>query len=235
MTSLGRKLFGKFLGMTIATSSLLACGPTKSLQNATGTKDEAIIGGELVVRPEGAIVGGDVVQPLDPRTNHIASATVLVKNLGKTKNDTCTGTIVSKSVILTAAHCVSDHMRIYFGNSITAGSESRLVTVALENSIFAAKTKEMMRAESPEQWEQIRNHGDIALLKIEGEIPDSAQIAQLLTNKAHLKNGKEVILAGFGTYDAIKNLSDKRLRMAKVKIEDSHFAETEILLTSLMA
>lgn len=113
----------------------------------------------------------------------------------------CTGTLIAKRLVLTAAHCIletsSRIQRIYvlFSTDVTKAKRDniRLATTGVPHEDFLASA--MGRAPT---W------NDIALLKLNEDAPADFQLAQLPTeasNSLLLEHGK-VIQAGFGKAEA---------------------------------
>lgn len=136
----------------------------------------------------------------------------------------CTGTLISKNLVVTAAHCtstVSDPRRlvITFGNDISAKT---------------LQVRKVLGGRVPAKWaslkvDQDKDWNDIAVLRIDGEAPEGFAPAVLLANKAVLKDDLDVTIAGFGMTSMKPAKYSDLLLKAGVKMTNATFADTEIL------
>lgn len=185
----------------LASLTVTACAPTTSTNSIQKTDD--------------AIIGGTEVEA----TDSIQSSIVAVYDAFE--GQICTGSLISKNLVLTAAHCIgffTEDMHIFFGTVITKESERRQV-VAVEVS---------------QVWENRRNEdtdtGDIAILKFSGDLPEGYKPAKFLGNKTYLKAGAEVILAGYGISDGKTGEGIGILRRTSAKIDNPAFSISEFLV-----
>lgn len=135
----------------------------------------------------------------------------------------CTGVLVAKNLVMTAAHCTGatfrpSQMTIYFGTDLEGQLQERRV---LGGKVTAEWPK--LTAETEKNW------GDIALLKFEGEAPAGFVPARLLGNAEALKDGMTVTLAGYGLTSMEPQTDPKKLLKAEVKLSNAKYSETEIL------
>jgi|GEM_PF-337024 len=78
---------------------------------------------------------------------------------------------------------------------------------------------------------ELKDHGDIALLKFKGEKPVGYSEASFLSNQAELATGKDVVLSGYGLDNGKDNTGSGVLRVVdNIKIANGSFASTEVLL-----
>jgi hypothetical protein len=164
------------------------------------------------------IVGGDEVEESDP----IARSTVALYQEMSGGGALCTASLITKSVAVTAAHCVEhgiQHMGVILGEKI--GSQSQDVLRVVDAEIAPGWSEGHLAGEDA---------GDIALVKFEGKLPKGYGPAHLLPKSASLKKGDDVILAGYGITNAAKKSGAGTLRRATVKVSQPEFGKTEILL-----
>lgn len=163
------------------------------------------------------IMGGDDVDAGDP----IAHSTVaLYQQMGE-GGALCTASLITKNIAVTAAHCVEhgiDHMAVITGEKLE--SEDRDVLRVVDSQISPGWSESRLAGEDA---------GDIALVRFEGKLPKGYGPAHILSKKAELKKGDEVILAGYGITNALKKTGAGTLRKTSVKVAEPEFGKTEIL------
>ncbi len=188
---------------------LVACGGKQShtLDAMIGTQDSS------------NIVGGVAVAKEDPIAKHIVALEHQWYGVY------CTGILVKKNVVLTAAHCTGvgsnpRELNVVFGNDLNGTLERRPVlggkttdkwpnlTIAEQNDLHA-------------QW------GDIAMLKFEGEAPAGFEPARILGNPERLQAGMDVVLAGYGL-TAMPNSDPMKLMKATVKLSNPTVTPSEM-------
>lgn len=196
------------------------------------------------------IIGGAEVVAADP----ILRSIVIVHDVKH--GFLCTGSILSESLILTAAHCAEhgfDGIYIRFSTDLAnKDAPAAKVTAAVMHPNYLIKMTELDSqlqaiedtSASPAEKEveiqallnESRNWGDLALLKFAGGLPPGYAPANILSDSSALKNGTSVTLAGFGitrSEAAIKasGVNDPViLRKVSVAVADAHFSETEATL-----
>lgn len=111
----------------------------------------------------------------------IAAQTVMVTS---TRGSYCSGTVIERDLVLTAAHCVAPSARY----EVTAGigRTIKVTRVALHPKY------------DPHQFETRIPSPDMAILKLAEPLPARYSAAKLSQEKTLPKRGKMFVLAGFG-------------------------------------
>jgi secreted trypsin-like serine protease len=132
----------------------------------------------LSITPSHAINGG-VSAPSD-----LAAQTAMIVS---TRGSYCTGTVIARDLLITAAHCVQPASN--YAVSIESGDSTRMVQVA--RIVLHPKY-------DPNQFETRRPSPDMAILKLSEPFPTRYQPARLSVDTALPKPGDNFVLAGFG-------------------------------------
>jgi secreted trypsin-like serine protease len=181
--------------------------------NAPGLDFNTIIGGQEVQQ-------GDAVQ----------ANTVLV--VGKDGQDTfiCSGSIIDKDIILTAAHCLGTDglakVVVVFRTSIQGQG------AVIQSSDRRRMSDFLDRAgQSDTDWH------DLALIKLANPIPAGYSVAKFLPSKDMLKTGTSVTLAGYGITSpkSDPNATDDQgagvLRKVNQTVTNNAYGDTEFLVS----
>lgn len=197
---------------------LVSCGKNfPTIENQNNSDPSAHLSIDPTV-PLSSIIGGqEIASKLDP----IAKTTVLIYNT--LTRQICTGSLLENNLILTAAHCVHrqiQSMLIYFiQNSRTATKEmSRLVTGAVTHPLWVTNKN------------NLKDAGDMALLKYSGDAPQGYTATTFLPNPSYLLNNTPVVLAGYGVSDSRTKQGSEILRQTATVISNNRYAYTEIQL-----
>ncbi|OFZ19679.1 MAG: hypothetical protein A2X94_16610 [Bdellovibrionales bacterium GWB1_55_8] len=147
-----------------------------------------------------SIAGGTPVLADDP----IARTTVGLISVypgegeGKESYGLCTGSIIAKDFILTAAHCVEGAQKValFFGTNMDAESTVRGAVAAEIHPGYVSSKME----------------NDLALLQFQGDLPSGYQTIEFLPASTVLNQGDQVTIAGFGMTDLDKQEGSGLLR-----------------------
>ena len=162
---------------------------------------------------QGSIVGGELVAPTEPFVKS------LVGIINMEKGSLCTGTLLNRSHVLTAAHCLPHQvtsLRIFTGLS------RKDKTSVLEAVSFVATP----------QWQtrhsELADRGDLAIIKVTGDLPKE-YVSMVFANPSQMKTGDRFLIAGYGRSDGLKKVGAGTLRKTSVLVAEAHHGETEII------
>ncbi len=180
-----------------------------------GVSVGVLLGACLNAQAADKIIGGHEVSANDP----VAATTVLVTD----GEFVCTGSIIDKDLVITAAHCV-------YGNSASK------LFVVFARSMDAMKVSDAHRIYGYKMAPGYSNDGvgkdqhDIALIRFKGAIPAGYKTATLLPTTDSLSKGQPVLLAGYGVSDDDQRNGAGTLRKVEVTVNDPNFGTTEVTL-----
>lgn len=158
------------------------------LLNLSACSERSVLQGEIPVTPmekSTGIVGGTEATQTD---KHVQHTVLITGKYADSRFYTCTGTLIEKDIILTAAHCLGelDSMKITFGNDpVRSGA------------IEILKAKRILPHDKYDKAEEERN--DIALIQMEGNAPEGFAPATLPWNsKRKADSFTSVRVYGYG-------------------------------------
>lgn len=164
------------------------------------------------------IIGGNDELP----GSAISQQTVYIKGKIQRASFTCTGSILNENMILTAGHCLGGggyaDLTVHFG---VQGAENAIKVI---NQI---RVRDI--ADTEYDWD------DVAVLKLEKNIPAGFHPVKFLENPDLLINGAKVILAGYGQTVAHPpssgNGNSGRLRSVEQTVLQTPYGQTEFLIS----
>lgn len=146
----------------------------------------------------------------------------------------CTASILSESIVVTAAHCVDDDasvLRIGFGTDMDSQDVIVQHVVAYQVSpIWAFRQNQEF------------NTGDIALVRFEGGLPPGYSKVNFLTDATKLSDNMDVLLAGFGASKVAMKQDPKtgqlaadhelagKLRSVTTTMKNAKYSKSEFLI-----
>ncbi|MEY4616831.1 MAG: hypothetical protein RJB66_1791 [Pseudomonadota bacterium] len=202
-----------FLGM-----EFLACSPKN--QNPSSLKETLNYPGETAPLGESpnAIVGGEIPAPHDLVRKYTV-AVVDVDTMGL-----CSGTIVSKRTVVTAAHCITSK----YGALVLFGPNIHKPNHIISPSKVIILPGYDERRKDPRRF--TKDLGDVAVIQLKEDIPTSHRVAKIAPKNMILKNGDRLLLAGYGATGDDSKSENGTLRKVNVNVLVSQWGAGEFVL-----
>jgi len=183
---------------------LAACAPQNFQNQMKEGPSAAIVGGDRV--ETSSLVGRSTVGIYESKIGYI-----------------CSGTLIGRNLVLTAAHCVdpkAKNLAVIFSPEMRKARRNQIRPV----------TQWMVHPEYSGNV-QAKDMSDIAVLRFDGEAPAGFEPAPLLLDRNYLRNGQRTIVAGYGLNWTIGiHRGAGTLRTTRLPMDDVNFSETEVLL-----
>ena len=181
---------------SVLVASLLSfsCAPNKTAEQEYAARTES----------NSQIVGGVTADANYQNANGVVGLLMTTQNsLGMESQSICTGTLIDKRIILTAAHCIAtpglSNIIVFFDHDMQKATENRL-RFALTGTVHE---KYMTEVKDNDPNAAVANWNDIALLVLNEDAPADVKIAKIAAPGTALKKGNSLTLAGFGITNAV--------------------------------
>ncbi len=166
------------------------------------------------------IIGGQEVVATDP----IQASTIGIFDPSPDGRSgaLCTGTLIRKDMVVTAAHCLSNSGRnptLIFGPDLHS-------PMATRREAEAVAINPKWKTNAGKGMDQ----GDIAIVKFAGGLPRGYKAVPTLSADKDIKAGAEVTLAGYGISNAQTKTGSGKLRRTEVSILKNRIGKSEMIL-----
>lgn len=191
-------------GMLVMSLLAVSCSQQAANTNVVSQSGEGIIGGKKV--EDGTPVARSTVALYDSKVSAL-----------------CTGTLITRNIVITAAHCVDP-------------KDSSQLSVIFAKDVEKSKKEERrpalkVVAHTSYDPNRVEDTYDIALVRFDGELPEGYGPAPLLGDFDQVVEGAKITVAGYGLSWAwgIKRGSGT-LKETNVVVKEPHYGQTEIML-----
>lgn len=135
------------------------------------------------------IVGGTETDDSSPVAKHV----VAIVGMGASGPYTCTGTLITKNIVMTAAHCVpANKMKVVFTKNI------QQTVTAQKQELIRTVVSKVVHPKWAGTVAVNGDNGDIALIKFDGNLPLGFAPAKVSISAALLQKEMTVLQIGFG-------------------------------------
>ena len=181
------------------------------------------------------IINGQVVKADDPDMRSIVM--VFSQRAVGAVGTICSASIIAPNLILTAAHCIHDDkpmIDVLFGNQFETAEPRKVVSYLVHDNY--REIEKILKVEKEERTEEERlrlmygAHYDLAVLRIEGTIPEGYRPAKLLKDSTLITSGIPVLTAGYGITDLAKKDSSGVLNKIETTIMFTPTNELEFMI-----
>lgn len=199
-----------------------ACSPQKSLHSAEAEDSQSLLN-------RAAIIGGEAAKPTDLVTRSTVS--FILDDAG-VPISFCTGTLISKDLVLTATHCLfdldADEIQVFFGSKLP----TRMTDANLRKVHSFKRNPEYLDIYDDED-NYMTGFGDVALVRLSSPAPEGFSPVPVLSRRAVLPGGQSMLLAGFGLVDDDKAIVAEGLNSVRISLVGH--SSYEILVTDQRA
>lgn len=217
------KIYLVITGLTIA-AVFVACAPTTGRLQTH--QHQSIFNGRAVMEDEA-----------------LARTVVAIHSVfpGAEEGTICSGTLISDSLVLTAAHCLVHKTMvrtILFGPNARHALHKRSVSREIVHPHWPAieRIHMMPSAERTEEEEMIylgSSWNDIALLQFEGGIPKGFVASKILEDASLVQGFTKLIAAGYGISDREKMKGTGVLYTTELIVENPQFRPNEFTVDQI--
>jgi len=205
----------KIMALIFAAAALAAC-------------DHSSKSGQPLPELQNGIIGGDAVDPSDALAKHV----VAVIGHTQTGQFLCTGVLIAKGKVLTAAHCADGMVQgqILFSTDMDLSYQGALRPITGANVLpkFGATMGRLNdRPDLPAN--SIKNWGDLSIMSYSGSTPRVYKPTQIADDNA-IADGDEVILAGFGVLNGQTMTPSQSLNSVSVRVQKAFYSRSEFTI-----